>query len=277
MKSHTSCLLLGIYDKNIPALIRIVNRTDHFSEEKELFILKELNGKKHIVQLNQYFLKHHYGIFIFQNINAISGLDFISQSLTLENLRFFLRGVLEALKDAHNIDIIHRDIRLDNILVSKNLDNVYLINWDYATKINNKMSSTIGSRSIRSPEMLMGFNSYRNKADIWAFGVLILYIISDGRIPWKSDDPKETLIEMAAFFGAENLLNLEKILHKNIAVKSLHKHINDMIIPLESSLTPNHSELDNNDLMDLLHKCFILDFRLRPSASELLDHQFFKA
>ncbi|KAK8857343.1 hypothetical protein M9Y10_015747 [Tritrichomonas musculus] len=277
IQNHSSCVLTGFYHEHTPALIKIVNRTDNFSEERELSILKTLNGKKHIVQLYDCILKHQYGIFVFQKVDAIPGVNILTKSLSLENVRFLLRGVLEALSEAHKNDIIHRDVTFENILVSPNFDEVYLINWDTATKIKEHMSSTIGSRSIRSPEMLMGFDGYRNKADVWAFGVLILSIISDGRIPWKSDNPKETLIEMAAFFGAQNLLNLEKTLHKRFAVKSLRKHVNDMIIPLETSLSPNHANLDNKDLMDLLHKCFILDFRLRPSVSDLLNHEFFKS
>ena len=83
------------------------------------------------------------------------------------------------------------------------------------------------------------------------------------------------MIEMAAYFGAQNLLGLEKTLHKHFAVKTLHKHVNDMIISLESSTSPSHADIDTKDFMYLLHKCFILVFRLRFTASDLNDHKLF--
>lgn len=276
-QGHSSCVISGFYHQTMPAFFEIIYRENESAEENQLMILKSLNGQKHIIELYDNILKHKYAIFIFKRVEAIPASKMITKSLTLDNLRLLLRGVLEALEEAHRIDIVHRDIRLENIMVKPNFEEVYLTGWDCATKISENMNSSIGSMSARSPEMLMGYNNYKKKGDIWAFGVLIIYILSDGRIPWKSETSKETLIEMAAYFGAQNILDLENTLHLHCGVKSLKKHVDDMIVPLQSSFAPSHADLDNEDLMDLIHKCFALDYRLRPNVSDLLDHAFFKS
>lgn len=276
-QGHSSCVISGFYHQNIPAIFKIIYRENEISEENELMILKMLKGQKHIVELYDDFLKHHYAIFVFQKVESLPMEEILSKSLTLEKLRFLLKGVLEALEEAHKMDIVHRDLRLENVLVTKNFEEVYLIGWDCAAKVSENLSSTIGPRSSRSPEMLMGYNNYKKKGDVWAFGVLILFILSDGKIPWKSESEKETLIQMAAYFGAKNILDLENTLHLHCGVKSLKKHVDDMIIPLQSSFSPSHADLDNEDLMDLMHKCFALDYRHRPNVSDLLDHKFFKS
>lgn len=274
---HFSCVISGFYHQTTPAIFKIIYRESELAEENELMILKSLQGKNHIVELYDNFLKHNYAIFVFQKIDSISTEEILSKSLTLNNLRFLLRSVLEALEEAHRIDIVHRDIRIENILVKPNFEKVYLIGWDCATKVSQDMTSSIGSRSARSPEMLMGYGGYKKKGDVWAFGVLIIYILSDGRIPWKADSSKETLIEMAAYFGAKNILDLENTLHMHCGVKSLKKQVDDMIIPLQSSFSPSHADLDDENLMDLMHKCLALDYRMRPNISDLLDHPFFKS
>lgn len=275
-QGHNSYVYNGFYHQTVPVIIKFVCRETELTEMNELQILETLKGKKHTVGLFESILKKDYAIFIFQKVIGIPADEILSKSLTIENMRKLLKEVLETLEQAHKMEIVHRDIRLQNILVKPNFEEIYLIGWGCGTKISSKMCCSVGSRSIRSPEMLMGYENYKKKGDVWAIGVLILYIISDGKIPWKADTPKETLIEMAVYFGAQNILDLEKTLHQHIGVKTLQKHVKDMIIPLETTFSPRHANLDNEDLIDLLHKCFTLDFRLRPSVSDLLDHKFFK-
>ena len=56
------------------------------------------------------------------------------------------------------------------------------------------MRSSVGVRSTRSPEILMEYNNFGAKGDTWSVGALIIYILSDGSIPWNKKDSKETLI-----------------------------------------------------------------------------------
>lgn len=276
-KGYFSYVYSGFKHKTIPVAIKIIRRGNDKMEENELELLKALKGKKHIIQLYDGFIKDDNAIFVFEKINSIPEKELLSRKLSIENIRFYLKCILEALKESHRINIIHRDLRFQNILVSKNFGNVTVIDWGCGTKISSTMRSSVGARSTRSPEMLMGYNNFGTKGDTWSIGALIVYILSEGNIPWNEKDSKETLIAMSNYFGAQNLIDLENILHLNFHVRKLKRLVKKPIIPLESAFSPKYDDLDKKDLMDLVHKCFILDYRLRPSASDLLDHDFFKS
>lgn len=276
-KGHFSNVYSGYYHDKTPVAIKIIKRGNDRTEENELEILKKLKGKKHIVQLYDGFIEQEHAIFVFEKIDSLSENEILSKRLTIEQIRFYLKCVLEALREAHRMSIIHRDLRFQNVLVNKKFDNVTVIDWGCGTKISSTMGSSAGSRSTRSPEMLMGYNNYETKGDVWSVGALILYILTDGNIPWDAKNTKDALIKMAKYFGAQNILNLEETLHIDFYAKKLHKHINDEIIPISSTFSPKYADLNNKDLIDLINKCFILDYRLRPKASDLLDHEFFKA
>lgn len=276
-KGHYSYVYSGYFHKQIPAAIKIIRRGDDKSEENELEILNKLKGKKHIVQLYDGFIQNDHAIFVFEKIESISQNEILSATFSIDQFKFYLKCVLEALKEAHRVNIIHRDLRFQNILISLNFENVTVIDWGCGTKINNLMRSSVGARTTRSPEMLMGYTNYGTKGDIWSIGVLILYILSNGNIPWNDESAKKSFVKMSTFFGAKNLLDLEKTLHIHFQVKKLRKLEKEEILPLKSVFAEKYKNFDDKDLLDIINKCFTLDYRLRPSASDLLDHNFFKS
>ena len=226
-KGYFSYVFSGFYHNTNPVAIKIIRRGNDKTEENELEILNALKGKKHIVELYNGFIKEEHAIFVFEKIDSIPEEELLSKPFSIENLRFYLKCVLEALKESHRIDIIHRDLRFQNVLVSKKFENVTVIDWGCGTKVSGTMRSSAGARSTRSPEMLMGYNNYGTKGDIWSVGALIIYILCDGNVPWDDKNTKDTFIKMATYFGAQNLLNLEQTLHKRFQVKKLQKHIKD--------------------------------------------------
>ena len=145
LQRNSRYVISGFYNNNIPAIFQILIRSNPNIEENELKILKYLNGHKHIVELYDNFLKNEYSIFVFQKVEAMSAEQILNKSLTLDNMRTLLKGVLEGLEIAHRMDIVHRNISFQNVV----------------TKVNEKMSYSIGSRSIRSPEMLIGHTDYK--------------------------------------------------------------------------------------------------------------------
>ena len=89
--------------------------------------------------------------------------------------------------DAKNI--VHRDIKLDNIVVLDNEEgedcqdrSIKIIDFGTATKVLKKRSSLAGTKYYMSPEALKGVLDPRT--DVWAAGV-ILYIFLMGKFPFK--------------------------------------------------------------------------------------------
>ena len=92
--------------------------------------------------------------------------------ITESYLRNNLIRIFSTLNDMHNANLYHGKISLDKILIK---DNEWYI-FDPATGIE-KLNDLISENQFYlSPEVLNG-NSLDSKADVWAMGVLIYYLI----------------------------------------------------------------------------------------------------
>ncbi|OHS99854.1 CAMK family protein kinase [Tritrichomonas foetus] len=261
----------GTYHDKINVAIKVIERGSERMLETEIELLEDLKGAPHIVQLYEV-LSEPQTMLVFENVQNIDRDDFYSD-LTLESLRFILQCLFKALEAAHERDIVHRDVKLGNILITPDFSNVVLIDWGCGTYISNSMSAKAGSRSCRPPEMLLGYRNYGCKCDIWAMGILILSLLSDGVLPWKARNSNKSLQVMAEYFGGKNLYEITKRL--DLEQEDLPFEIGDPKYTLESCFSDDFDDLFDPDLIDLMKCCLNLDLNKRPTASEALKHKFF--
>eukprot|EP00347_Sterkiella_histriomuscorum_P015997 403354893 len=89
----------------------------------------------------------------------------------------WLACVVLGLKELHSRDIIHRDIKAENILVFKE-DEVRIADYGYAKTIGDPQSKkAYGTMSYISPEMLEG-KSYDFSTDIYSLGITFIYLLT---------------------------------------------------------------------------------------------------
>jgi len=91
----------------------------------------------------------------------------------------------------HDNKIIHRDLKLENILVSIGSNGgitIRLADFGYSTFINpgQKIKSGLGSKSYIAPEMLNN-NAYDFKIDIWS-ATIIAYCLMLYKMPYKGSN-----------------------------------------------------------------------------------------
>ena len=101
-----------------------------------------------------------------------------------------IKSISEALKYLHSKNVVHRDIKMENILIGEASD-VKLIDFGFSIAIdtNQKLSIFCGTPSYMAPE-IVNREPYSFGADIWALGVLIYRIIK-GEFPFKGCDDKQ--------------------------------------------------------------------------------------
>ena len=94
--------------------------------------------------------------------------------IPIEQIKFISRNILLGLEDIHKKNIVHRDIKPDNILISKD-GTVKIADFGSSKIIKNKESSTpyIVSRYYRAPELILGATHYSQKIDIFSAGCII--------------------------------------------------------------------------------------------------------
>jgi serine/threonine-protein kinase OSR1/STK39 len=163
-----------------------------------------------------------------------------------------MRDVLKALEYLHKNGIIHRDIKAANVLLDTN-GRVYLADFGVSTSMerggswgNLRMarSTFVGTPCWMAPEVMQGDEKYDAKADIWSFGITLLEL-AHGHAPFARLPPMKVLM-MA-------LQNPPPTLEQSDSKKHFSKAMRDIVA-----------------------KCLVKNPHERPTASQLLEHKFFK-
>jgi len=104
---------------------------------------------------------------------------------------YFFKNIMEAIEYAHNHKIIHRDLKLENILLSKS-NKPMLADWGFACywNIGEKIKYSCGTIYFAAPEIINDTEYTGPEIDIWSLGVL-LYAIVTGRFPFAGHTMKE--------------------------------------------------------------------------------------
>lgn len=165
---------------------------------RELEILTKLENP-HVIQVHS-ILQRGPRVFIFMRY-AENGdlLSFIKRSGALSeiNAREWFRQMALGLQYLHSKQIAHRDLKCENILISKK-NNVKLADFGFARYCVNREGNRIlsktycGSAAYAAPEVVSGTPYNPKLADIWSLGI-ILYIMLNAAMPFDDGDLKQLL------------------------------------------------------------------------------------
>lgn len=94
--------------------------------------------------------------------------------------------ICSAMKQIHSLGIIHRNLKLENILLDAN-NHAKISDFGNSTLINPSESMTLtqmtGTLNYMAPELINGSTDYNEKVDVYAFGVLLFLILNHGEFP----------------------------------------------------------------------------------------------
>ena len=134
-----------------------------------------------------------------------------------------MMGILRGLEALHDQGVLHRDIKLDNILLDDNLcPKICDFGVSWFMKEGKVIKEKCGTPAYLAPEIIKGEGYEGFKIDIWSLGVLFYFLISQ-RMPFKADSienlHKVILEEEPDYFykcfSKDSLDLLKKMLNKD--------------------------------------------------------------
>jgi serine/threonine protein kinase KIN1/2 len=129
---------------------------------------------------------NYHWYMLFEFVNGGQMLDYIISHgrLKEKNARKFARQIASALDYCHRNSIVHRDLKIENILISKTGD-IKIIDFGLSNLFSPRdhLKTFCGSLYFAAPELLQAKQYTGPEVDIWSFGV-VLYVLVCGKVPF---------------------------------------------------------------------------------------------
>ena len=220
--------------------------------------------------------KHFYIVMEYCNGGELSKAlekyqDRYGKPFSQEIVQYLMRQIIDAFKYIHGMKIIHRDIKLDNILLNfeteEDKDNLNMmkatckiIDFGFACRISKSglQYSTLGSPINMDPIILKKLNStgrksrqlgYDIKADIWSLGT-ICYEMLIGKSAFDAEDMEELVSKIEdGTYSVPTNLSREVISFLNAMLQyDSHARLNSLELSRHVFLTRNVKDFHSIDI-----------------------------
>ncbi|XP_053463590.1 NUAK family SNF1-like kinase 2 [Nycticebus coucang] len=174
---------------------RIKDEQDLMHIRREIEIMSSLNHP-HIIAIHEVFENSSKIVIVMEYASRGDLYDYISerQRLSERDARHFFRQIVSAVHYCHQNGIVHRDLKLENILLDAN-GNIKIADFGLSNLYHQGkfLQTFCGSPLYASPEIVNGKPYIGPEVDSWSLGVL-LYILVHGTMPFDGQDHK-TLVK----------------------------------------------------------------------------------
>ncbi|KAM4707107.1 testis-specific serine/threonine-protein kinase 1-like [Discoglossus pictus] len=186
--------------------VKIIDRKKAPTDFLEKFLPREMDilalmNHHSVIKTYEIFETSDGKIYIIMELGVQGDLlEFIKSrgALPEEVAHKLFMQLVRAVKYCHDMDIVHRDLKCENLLLDKDY-NIKLSDFGFARRLtrdeNDKimLSKTFcGSAAYAAPEVLQGIPYQPKIYDVWSLGV-ILFIMVAGTMPYDDSNIKKML------------------------------------------------------------------------------------
>ena len=164
----------------------------------EYKLMKELQGQSNIVSCDDFALEKNpngIGGKIYIRMELLTPLQKVTKERLLSEKEVIKLGkdICKALILCESKNIIHRDIKPDNIMISK-FDDYKLGDFGVSKVMSHTTGATMtGTEGYMAPEVLH-IEKYGKEVDIYSLGIVMYWLLNNRRMPFIGADEKVTLV-----------------------------------------------------------------------------------
>ena len=233
------------------------NEIDDMEIKNEIDILKKLDHPN-IVKIIEFYStpKAYYIITSFCQCGEL--YNQIKYQYNENQLAVLFYQVFSGLYYLHSKNIVHRDLKLENILITeiekekttgKNLFWIKIIDFGTAKifEKNKSEKAVVGSSYYIAPEVLK--KQYNEKCDTWSAGV-ILYMLICGRAPFDGADDEEIIanIRKGSFNQKHKKLVASSPEVQDLVIKLLEVNVNKRLSAAQALKHPWFAKFNGKSL-----------------------------
>jgi len=238
---------------------------------REIRMLKQLKHTN-LVNLIEVYRKNRklHLVFEYCDHTVLNELERHQKGVPEPQTKKIIWQVLKGVQFCHKANCIHRDVKPENILITKT-GVIKLCDFGFArllTGPGDAYTDYVATRWYRAPELVVGDTQYGPPVDVWAIGCVFGELLN-GLPIWPGKSDVDQLYHIQRTLG--------DLIDRHRRVFQSNQYFRGMVLPSPRERVPLESKYPNasNHTISFLKSCLQMDPAARLDCKELLEHAYF--